>query len=81
MEFIILGQSRNRNYSKNLGLSLNISIDTAIIIFDPITKASRSIHFPQKLSEIHSVVVIWLFISKPRAKIYDVAYLMAIGKT
>ena len=56
--YYYIGQSRNRNYSKNLGLSLNISIDTAIIIFDPITKASRSIHFPQKLSEIHSVVVI-----------------------
>jgi|APSaa5957512535_1039671.scaffolds.fasta_scaffold01525_12 hypothetical protein len=56
--YYYVGQSRNRNYSKNLGLSLNISIDTAIIIFDPITKASRTIHFPQKLSEIHSILVI-----------------------
>jgi len=56
--YYYIGQSRNRNYSKNLGLSLNISIDTAIIIFDPVTKVSRSIHFPQKLSEIHSIVLI-----------------------
>ena len=56
--YYYVGQSRNRNYSKNLGLSLNISIDTAIIIFDPITKASRSIHFPQNLSEIHSILLV-----------------------
>ena len=56
--YYYVGQSRNRNYSKNLGLSLNISIDTAIIIFDPVTKASRSIHFPQKLSEIHSILLV-----------------------
>ena len=56
--YYYIGQSRNRNYSKNLGLSLNISIDTAIIVFDHVTKASRTISLPQKLSEIHSVLVI-----------------------
>lgn len=56
--YYYVGQSRNRNYSKNLGLSLNISIDTGIIIFDQVTKASRTIHLPQKLSEIHSILVI-----------------------
>lgn len=56
--YYYVGQSRNRNYSKNLGLSLNISIDTAIIVFDQVTKASRTIHLPQKLSEIHSILVI-----------------------
>ena len=56
--YYYIGQSRNRNYSKNLGLSLNISIDTAIVIFDHITKASRTIYLPQKLSEIHSILVI-----------------------
>lgn len=56
--YYYIGQSRNRNYSKNLGLSLNISIDTAIIVFDQVTKASRTIHLPQKLSEIHSILVI-----------------------
>ena len=56
--YYYIGQSRNRNYSKNMGLSLNISIDTAIIVFDQVTKASRTIHLPQKLSEIHSILVI-----------------------
>ena len=56
--YYYIGQSRNRNFSKNLGLSLNISIDTAIVIFDHITKASRTIYLPQKLSEIHSILVI-----------------------
>ena len=56
--YYYVGQSRNRNYSKNLGLSLNISIDTGIIIFDPVTKASRTIHLPQKLSEIHTILVL-----------------------
>lgn len=56
--YYYIGQSRNRNYSKNLGLSLNISIDTAIVIFDQVTKASRTIQLPQKLSEIHSILVL-----------------------
>ncbi len=56
--YFYIGQSRNRNYSKNLGVSLNISIDTAIVIFDETTKASRTIHLPQKLSEIHSILVL-----------------------
>lgn len=56
--YYYIGQSRNRNYSKNLGLSLNISIDTAIIVFDEVTKASRTILLPQKVSEIHSILVI-----------------------
>ena len=56
--YYYIGQSRNRNYSKNLGLSLNISIDTGIILFDSITKTSRTISLPQKLSEIHSILVL-----------------------
>jgi len=51
-----VGQSRNRNYSKYMGLSQNISIDTSIIIFDEATKVSRSISLPSKISEIHSIV-------------------------
>jgi hypothetical protein len=51
-----IGQSRNRNYSKNLGLSKNISIDTAIVVFDPETKVSRSIPLPSKISEIHGIL-------------------------
>lgn len=56
--YFYVGQSRNRNYSKYLGQSLNISIDTSIIVFDEKTKVSRSISLPSQLSEIHSVLVI-----------------------
>ncbi len=56
--FYYIGQSRNRNYSKNMGVSKNISIDAGIIVFDPHTKASRFLQLPPKISEIHSIVLI-----------------------
>ena len=56
--YYYVGQSRNRNFSKNLGVSKNISIDTAIVIFDEETKVSRSLQLSSKLSEIHSIVII-----------------------
>ncbi|MEA3210625.1 MAG: hypothetical protein QOE70_3682 [Chthoniobacter sp.] len=56
--FFYIGQSRNRNYSKMLGVSNNISIDTAIIVFDEQTKVSRSLQLPSKLSEIHAILAL-----------------------
>jgi len=56
--YFYVGQSRNRNYSKNLGLSNNISLDTSIIVFDPENKVSRSLSLPSKLSEIHGVLAV-----------------------
>jgi len=56
--YYFIGQSRNRNYSKNLGVSKNISIDAGIIIFDEQTKASRFLQLPPKISEIHSILLI-----------------------
>lgn len=56
--YYYIGQSRNRNYSKYLGLSNNISIDTSVIIFDETTKVSRSLQLPPKLSEIHSILLL-----------------------
>lgn len=52
-----VGQSRNRNYSKFIGLSLNISIDASIIVFDDATKVSRSLALPHQLSEIHAITL------------------------
>ena len=57
-EYFYVGQSRNRNYSRFLGLSNNISIDTSIVVFDEATKVSRSLQLPSKLSEIHSILLI-----------------------
>lgn len=51
-----IGQSKNRNYSKVLGLSNNISIDCGVIIFNPEIKASRFIQLPYTIGEIHSIV-------------------------
>jgi len=56
-QYYYIGQSRNRNYSKNLGLSKNISIDAGVIVFDEQTKASRFLQLPPKLSEIHSILL------------------------
>jgi hypothetical protein len=56
--YYYIGQSRNRNYSKNIGVSKNISIDAGIIVFDEYTKASRFLQLPPRISEIHSILVI-----------------------
>ena len=56
--FYYIGQSRNRNYSKNIGVSNNISIDAGVIVFDSKTKASRFLQLPPRVSEIHSILLI-----------------------
>ena len=56
-QFYFIGQSKNRNFSRYMGLSMNISMDTSIIVFDQSTKVSRSLSMPPKLSEIHSIRV------------------------
>jgi hypothetical protein len=56
--YYYIGQSRNRNFSKNVGVSNNISIDTGIVVFDDVTKVSRTFQLPSKLSEIHSIVAL-----------------------
>ena len=57
-KFYYVGQSKNRNHSKTLGTSNNISIDCGISVFDKQTKVSRFIQFSPKISEIHSVKTI-----------------------
>jgi len=55
--YYYVGQSKNRNYSRVIGLSNNISIDCGVIIWDPILKVSRFLQFPNAIGEIHSIVV------------------------
>jgi hypothetical protein len=55
--FAFIGQSRNRNLSYSLGVSNNISIDSGIVVFDEITKVSRTLHLPPAISEIHAVAL------------------------
>ena len=52
---IAIGQSKNRNHSKLIGLSNNISIDCGIIFYDIKSKLSRQIILPQDIGEIHSI--------------------------
>jgi len=54
--YYFIGQSKNRNISKNIGVSLNTSIDTGILIFDEIKKVSRFIQLPSKISEVHAII-------------------------
>ncbi len=53
-----IGQSRNRNFSKALGVSNNISIDSGVVIFDEETKVSRTLQLPSTVSEIHGLTLI-----------------------
>tara|TARA_B100000963_G_scaffold335460_1_gene329597 strand:+ start:603 stop:1796 length:1194 start_codon:yes stop_codon:yes gene_type:complete len=53
-----IGQSKNRNYSKVMGISNNISIDCGVVIFNPELKASRFIQFPHTIGEIHSIIAL-----------------------
>ena len=52
-----IGQSKNRNFSKVLGLSNNISIDCGIIVWHPERKVSRFIPLSMRIGEVHSIVV------------------------
>ena len=56
--FYYIGQSKNRNHAKVLGVSNNISIDCGIIIFNPINKISRFIQLPHTIGTVHHVLVV-----------------------
>ena len=53
--YYYVGQSKNRNFSKVIGVSNNISVDCGIIIFDPNTKVSRTLKLSNRIGEIHSI--------------------------
>ena len=57
-EFYYVGQSKNRNYSKVVGRSNNISVDCSVIVFDPLRKVSRSFQLPIEIGEIHSILLL-----------------------
>lgn len=52
--YYFIGQSKNRNFSKNIGNSNNISLDNSVIVFDSQNKISKSLPL-NNISEIHSV--------------------------
>jgi uncharacterized protein DUF4915 len=56
--YYYVGQSRNRNYSRSIGISNNVSIDAGVIVFDGATKVSRFLQLPPRVSEIHAIVLL-----------------------
>ena len=56
--FLIVGESKNRNISKLEARNMFSAIDTRITVIDPESKASRSISLPRGVSEIHAVIAI-----------------------
>ena len=53
---LIIGQSKNRNFTLIKNQSNNISLDTSIVIHDPNLSISKSISLPSSVSEIHSII-------------------------
>ena len=56
---LIIGQSKNRNYSRINQNKLNISLDNSLIVMDPLNKISKTLLMPSNISEIHSVLSIY----------------------
>jgi hypothetical protein len=56
-EFLIVGESKNRNVTRMSRGASFASIDTRVTIIDTSIGVSRSIQLPNTISEIHSVVV------------------------
>ena len=52
---MLVGQSQNRNAGLVIGTSNTISVDTAITLFDPLTRMSTTSRLPAGFSEIHAV--------------------------
>lgn len=52
---LLIGQSKNRNFSLLKSKSNHISLDTSIIIHNEELSISKSLHLPSSVSEIHSI--------------------------
>jgi len=56
-QYVIVGESKNRNATKMDRGSHLASVDSRVTIIDPSIGVCRSIQIPSTISEIHSVVV------------------------
>ena len=56
-KYYFIGQSRNRQFSKQRNIMNNVSSDTGVIIFDNDNKVSRFLNVNNEISEIHSILV------------------------
>lgn len=55
-QYLYVGESKNRNFSRLDTNRTPVSIDTRITVIDKKVKCSKSIPLPSSISEIHSVV-------------------------
>ena len=53
---MIVGESKNRNFSNNKGVNLNSSLDSRINFVSLKTGAYKSVQLPWGISEIHSII-------------------------
>ena len=53
---MLIGQSKNRNFSSLNSSELNISLDTSVVAFCNKTKISKSFALNSAISEIHSII-------------------------
>lgn len=56
--YYFIGQSKNRNHSKVIGVSNNISIDCGIIIFNSELNVSRFVQLPYSIGQIHHIMCV-----------------------
>ena len=56
-KYYFIGQSRNRQFSKQRNIMNNVSSDTGVIIFDNYNKVSRFLNVNNEISEIHSILI------------------------
>ena len=57
-DLVVIGESRNRNTTGLAKYNLPISVDSKINIINRKSNFSRSISLPNKISEIHSILII-----------------------
>ena len=53
---LLIGQSKNRNFTLIKNQSNNISLDTSIVVHDPNLSISKSLNLPSSVSEIHAII-------------------------
>ena len=55
-EFLYVGESKNRNFSRLNANRSPVSLDTRITVIDKSLRCSKSVALPNSISEIHSIV-------------------------
>jgi len=57
-DYVVVGESKNRNFANVKDLNLNACLDTRINFIDKSSGAYRSVQLPPSISEIHSICAV-----------------------